>query len=136
MKEGKPYKSSPNQLANLRTGTFKDDKEVAKRAQQASVEARKRNKIEREIQKEIAHTRMTMCDEIYQIIQENGGLQEVTLSAIHNCIENGQNRDLLKLLELIKPAEKQDIKISGNVGVANTIINVIPVKGMKDGNKS
>ena len=128
---------SENSLKNLeKRVTFKEDKELAKKAQLASAKKRSETIKERKIQEEIVRTRMTMCDEIYRIIQENGGLEEVTLSAIHNCIENGQNRDLIKLLELIKPNEKLDLKISGNVGVSNTVINVIPVKGTEDGNKS
>lgn len=128
---------SENSLKNLeKRVTFKEDKELAKKAQLASAKKRTENIKEKKIQEEIVRTRMTMCDEIYRIIQENGGLEEVTLSAIHNCIENGQNRDLIKLLELIKPNEKLDLKISGNVGVSNTVINVIPVKGIEDGNKS
>lgn len=116
--------------------TFKADKELARRAQLASAKKRSANIREKKIQEQIVHTRLTMCDEIYRIIQENGGLEEVTLSAIHNCIENGQNRDLIKLLELIKPSERQDLKISGNVGLSNTVINIIPVECDNDGNKS
>ena len=116
--------------------TFKDDVNLAIRAQKASVEARKRNKIEREIIKEEIHNRFTMCDDLYKLIEEQGGLQEVVNMAIHQCIEYGKTKDLVKLVEIIKPSERQDIKISGDIGVSNTIINVIPVKGIEDGNKS
>lgn len=130
-------KPSENSLKNLeKRVTFKDSKELARKAQAASIEKRKQNKIEKQVIEEIARTRMTMCDDIYRIIEENGGLEEVTLSAIHNCIENGQNKDLIKLLELIKPSEQQSLKITGNVGVSNTVVNIIPIKGTKDGNKS
>ena len=77
-----------------------------------------------------------MCDDLYQLIQENGGIEEVVKMAVHQCIEYGKTKDLLKLLEIIKPSERQDIKISGDLGVTNTTINIIPVKGIEDGNKS
>ena len=129
---------TPKQIESLEKGriTFKDSVEHARKAQKASVEARKRNKIERPFIEQEIHNRFTMCDDLYKLIEEQGGLQEVVNMAIHQCIEYGRTKDLVKLVEIIKPSERQDIKISGDIGVSNTIINVIPVKGIEDGNKS
>lgn len=126
-----------NSLKNLEKGTsWKDSVELARKAQAASVEARKRNKIIRPIIEQEIHNRFTMCDDLYQLINEHGGIEEVVKMAVHQCIEYGKTKDLLKLLEIIKPSERQDIKISGDLGVTNTTINIIPVKGIEDGNKS
>lgn len=127
-----------NSLKNLekRKSFSKDDVEFSLMCQRKGVEARKRNKIEREIIKEEIHNRFTMCDDIYNLIEKQGGLQEVVNMAIHQCIEHGRTKDLVKLVEIIKPSERQDIKISGDIGVSNTVINVIPIKGEQDGNKS
>ena len=126
-----------NSLKNLeKRVTFKDSVELAKRAQLASAAKRKQNNIERPFIEQEIRNRFTMCDDIYRIIEENGGLEEVTKMAIHNCIERGQTKDLIKLIELIRPNERQDIKITGDLGVTNTTINIIPVKGIEDGSKS
>lgn len=133
--EKKKYNSSPNQLKNLEKGTsFKDSVELARRAQLASAAKRKQNNLERPfIEKEIRN-RFTMCDDLYKLIEEQGGLQEVVNMAVHQCIEYGRTKDLVKLIEIIKPSEKQNIKISGDIGMTNTTINIIPIKGIEDGN--
>ena len=129
---------SPKQIEALEKGriTFKDSVEHARRAQAASVIKRKQNKIERPFIEQEIHNRFTMCDDLYKLIEENGGLDEVVKMAIHQCIEYGKTKDLVKLIEIIKPSERQDIKISGDLGVTNTTINIIPVKGIEDGSKS
>ena len=129
---------SPKQIEALEKGrvNFKDSVEHARKAQLASAAKRKQNNIERPFIEQEIHNRFTMCDDLYQLIQENGGIEEVVKMAVHQCIEYGKTKDLLKLLEIIKPSERQDIKISGDLGVTNTTINIIPVKGIEDGNKS
>lgn len=135
--EKKKRQLHENSLKNLEKGTsWKDSVELARKAQAASVEARKRNKIIRPIIEQEIHNRFTMCDDLYKLINEHGGIEEVVKMAVHQCIEYGKTKDLVKLIEIIKPSERQDIKISGDLGVTNTTINIIPVKGIEDGNKS
>lgn len=140
--EKKKRQLSENSLKNLekRKSFSKDNVEFILECQKKGAENRKRNNIiKKAIQKEIneqVHSRFTMCDDIYNLIQENGGLEEVVKMAVHQCIEYGKTKDLVKLVEIIKPAEKQDLNITGKVGISNTVINVIPVKGTEDGNKS
>ena len=140
--EKKKRQLSENSLKNLekRKSFSKDNVEFSLECQRKGAESRKRNNIikkalQEEINKQV-HSRFTMCDDIYQLIQENGGIEEVIKMAIHNCIERGQTKDLVKLLEMIKPSERQDIKISGDVGITNTMINIIPIKGDSSGNQS
>lgn len=138
----KKYMPPENSLKNLekRKSFSKDNVEFALACQKKGAEARKRNTaIRKAVQEEInkqVHSRFTMCDDIYNLIQENGGLEEVVKMAVHQCIEHGRTKDLVKLVEIIKPSERQDIKISGGIGVSNTVINIIPIKGEQDGNKS
>ncbi|MBO7696236.1 MAG: hypothetical protein J6T10_26670 [Methanobrevibacter sp.] len=135
--EKKKRQLHENSLKNLEKGTnFKDSIELARRAQLASAAKRKQNNIERPFIEQEIHNRYTMCDDLYKLIEEQGGLQEVVNMAIHQCIEYGKTKDLVKLVEIIKPSERQDIPISGDISISNTVINVIPVKGIEDGNKS
>lgn len=135
--ENKKRQLHENSLKNLEKGiNWKDSPELARKAQLASAAKRKQNKLEKPFIEQEIHNRFTMCDDLYKLIQEKGGLQEVVNMAIHQCIEYGKTKDLVKLVEIIKPSERQDIKISGDIGVSNTVINVIPVKGIEDGNKS
>lgn len=135
--ENKKRQLHENSLKNLEKGiNWKDSPELARKAQLASAAKRKQNKLERPFIEQEIHNRFTMCDDLYKLIQEQGGLQEVVNMAIHQCIEYGKTKDLVKLVEIIKPSERQDIKISGDIGVSNTVINIIPVKGIEDGNKS
>lgn len=135
--EKKKRQLHENSLKNLEKGTsFKDSIELARRAQLASAAKRKQNNIERPFIEQEIHNRYTMCDDLYKLIEEQGGLQEVVNMAIHQCIEYGKTKDLVKLVEIIKPSERQDIPTSGDISISNTVINVIPVKGIEDGNKS
>lgn len=135
--ENKKRQLHENSLKNLEKGiNWKDSPELARKAQLASAAKRKQNKLEKPFIEQEIHNRFTMCDDLYKLIQEKGGLQEVVNMAIHQCIEYGKTKDLVKLVEIIKPSERQDIKISGDIGVSNTVINIIPVKGIEDGNKS
>lgn len=69
-------------------------------------------------------------------VEEKTNLLEDVPKGIQAEVNQGKFDNALKLLNIIKEPEKQDIGITGDIELTNTTINIIPVQGLKDGNQS
>ena len=85
--------------------------------------AEKTNQIRRE-KKE----RAEMCNILFDEIYQRGLLTEVVETASHKITENGDSKDLIELLKIIKPNDKQIQEITGDVNLAPTTFNILPVR--------
>lgn len=73
--------------------------------------------------------RAEMCNILFDEIYKRGLLTEVVATASHKITENGDSKDLIELLKIIKPNDKQIQEITGDVTVAPATFNILPVKG-------
>lgn len=115
-------KMSENSLKNLEKANPQNNfnnSEVARKAQAKSVEKRKENK-----------DRSEMCNILFDEIYKRGLLTEAVEQASHKAIEKGDIKDLIELLKIVKPNDKQIQEITGKDGAQLTpaVFNILPVR--------
>lgn len=116
-------KMSENSLKNLQTEKYKfskDNPEIAQKAQAKSVEKRKENQTLADLMK----LELLMPDE------ESGELNNIVMTkAILGKAKKGDVAAYQTIRDTIgeKPTDKQ--QITGDVSVAPTTFNILPVKG-------
>ena len=113
---------SENSLKNLETEKYKFSKncpEIAQKNQEKSVEKRKENK-----------DRYEMCNILFDEIYKRGLLTEAVEQAAHKAVEKGDLKDLIELLRIVKPNDKQIQELTGKDGsqLAPAVFNILPVR--------
>lgn len=115
-------KMSENSLKNLEKANPQNNfncSEIARKAQAKSVEKRKENK-----------DRYEMCNILFDEIYKRGLLTEAVEQAAHKAVEKGDLKDLIELLKIVKPNDKQIQELTGKDGsqLAPAVFNILPVR--------